>query len=33
VLGADGFQRLSDRIFDLEHLKNVRELRPLIQRG
>jgi 2-methylcitrate dehydratase PrpD len=27
------FQKLSDRIFDLEHLKNVRELRPLIQRG
>jgi len=33
VLGASGFQKLSDRIFDLEHLKNVRELRPLLQRG
>ena len=33
VLGAAGFQKLSDRIFDLEHLKNVRELRPLLQRG
>jgi 2-methylcitrate dehydratase PrpD len=33
VLGAAGFQKLSDRIFDLDHLKNVRELRPLLQRG
>jgi hypothetical protein len=33
VLGAAGFQKLSDRIFDLEHVKNLRELRPLLQRG
>ena len=33
VLGAATFQKLSDRIFDLEHLKNVRELRPLLQRA
>jgi 2-methylcitrate dehydratase PrpD len=33
VLGPATFQKLADRIFDLEHLKNVRELRPLIQRA
>jgi 2-methylcitrate dehydratase PrpD len=33
VLGAATFGKLSDRIFDLEHLKSVRELRPLLQRG
>jgi hypothetical protein len=33
VLGASLPQKLADRIFDLEHLKNVRELRPLLQRG
>jgi 2-methylcitrate dehydratase PrpD len=32
VLGPAGFQKLADRVFDLEHLKNVRELRPLLQR-
>ena len=31
VLGAATFQKLADRIFDLEHLKNVRELRTLLQ--
>ncbi len=33
VLGAATFGKLVDRIFDLEHLKSVRELRPLLQRG
>ena len=33
VLGASGTQKLIDRIFDLERVKNVRELRPLLQRG
>ena len=33
VLGPATFQKLADRIFDLEHLKNVRDLRPLIQRA
>jgi len=33
VLGASGCQKLIDRIFDLERVKNVRELRPLLQRG
>ena len=31
VLGAATFGQLVDRIFDLEHMKNVRELRPLLQ--
>ena len=31
VLGADKFRRLSDRIFSLEGVKNVVELRPLLQ--
>ena len=31
VLGADKFQRLSDKIFALETVKNVTELRPLLQ--
>ena len=33
VLGASGTQKLIDRIFDLERVKNLRELRPLLQRG
>ena len=33
VLGAATFQKLADRVFDLEHVKNVRELRPLLQRA
>jgi 2-methylcitrate dehydratase PrpD len=32
VLGLQTFDRLVARIFDLEHLRSVRELRPLIQR-
>ena len=31
VLGATTFQKLADGIFDLERLKNVRDLRPLLQ--
>jgi len=31
VLGAEKFQRLSERIFALESVKNVAELRPLLQ--
>jgi 2-methylcitrate dehydratase PrpD len=31
VLGTATFQKLADRIFDLERLKNVRELRTLLQ--
>jgi 2-methylcitrate dehydratase PrpD len=33
VLGADKFQKLSDKIFALETVKNVAELRPLLQVG
>jgi 2-methylcitrate dehydratase PrpD len=33
VLGADKFQKLSDKIFALESVKNVTELRPLLQTG
>ena len=33
VLGAQTFDKLVDRIFDLEHLRSVRELRPLIQKA
>jgi 2-methylcitrate dehydratase PrpD len=33
VLGQQTFDRLAGRIFDLEHLRSVRELRPLIQRA
>jgi 2-methylcitrate dehydratase PrpD len=32
VLGAATFQRLSDTVFALETVKNVNELRPLIQK-
>ena len=33
VLGAQTFDKLVARIFDLEHLRSVRELRPLLQRA
>ena len=33
VLGAGGTTKLIDTIFNLESLKNVRDLRPLLQRG
>ncbi|HVZ19576.1 MAG TPA: MmgE/PrpD family protein [Vicinamibacterales bacterium] len=33
VLGAQTFDQLAARIFDLEHLRSVRELRPLIQKA
>ena len=33
VLGAPTFQRLSDTIFAIENVKNVNELRPLLQRA
>jgi 2-methylcitrate dehydratase PrpD len=33
VLGAAAFGKLADRIFDLERMKSVRELRPLLQRA
>lgn len=33
VLGAPTFQKLSDTVFALENVKNVNELRPLIQKG
>src|SRR5215468_6652296 len=33
ILGATTFDRLVERIFDLEHVKSVRELRPLLQRA
>jgi 2-methylcitrate dehydratase PrpD len=32
VLGGANCQKLIDRVFDLEHVKDVRELRPLLQR-
>jgi hypothetical protein len=31
VLGAATFQKLSDRIFAIETVKNINELRPLLQ--
>jgi 2-methylcitrate dehydratase PrpD len=31
VLGAAVFGKLAERIFDLEHMRSVRELRPLLQ--
>jgi 2-methylcitrate dehydratase PrpD len=33
VLGAQVFEKLVTRIFDLERLRSIRELRPLIQRA
>jgi 2-methylcitrate dehydratase PrpD len=33
VLGVQPFDKLVARIFDLEHLRSVRELRPLIQKA
>jgi len=33
VIGTQQFDKLAARIFDLEHLRSVRELRPLIQRS
>jgi hypothetical protein len=33
VLGAQKCSRLIERILDLDGLKNVRELRPLLQRA
>ena len=33
ILGAATFDKLVERIFDLEHMKSVRELRPLLQRS
>ena len=33
ILGAPTFDKLVERVFDLEHLKSVRELRPLLQRA
>ena len=32
VLGAATFQKLSDTVFALESVKNVNELRPLLQK-
>jgi 2-methylcitrate dehydratase PrpD len=32
VLGGATCQKLIDRVFDLEHVKDIRELRPLLQR-
>jgi hypothetical protein len=32
VLGAATCQKLIDRVFDLEHVKDIREFRPLLQR-
>jgi 2-methylcitrate dehydratase PrpD len=33
VLGAAATQKLIDRVFDLERVGNIRDLRPLLQRG
>jgi 2-methylcitrate dehydratase PrpD len=33
VLGQQTFDKLAARVFDLEHLRSVRELRPLIQKA
>jgi len=32
VLGNDACQKLTDKVFDLEHVKDIRDLRPLLQR-
>jgi 2-methylcitrate dehydratase PrpD len=32
LLGADKFQKLSEAIFGLENVKNIAQLRPLLQR-
>jgi 2-methylcitrate dehydratase PrpD len=32
VLGAATFTKLSDKIFDIENVKSILELRPLIQK-
>jgi 2-methylcitrate dehydratase PrpD len=33
VLGADAATKLIERVMNLEKVKNVREMRPLLQRG
>jgi hypothetical protein len=33
VLGAATFGKLADRVFNLEAMKSVRELRPLLQKA
>jgi hypothetical protein len=33
VLGTSTFQKLSDTVFALESVKNVSELRPLVQKS
>jgi hypothetical protein len=33
VLGADRCAKLIDKVFAIEKLKNIRELRPLLQRA
>ena len=33
VLGGTACQKLIDRVFGLEQVKNIVELRPLLQRG
>jgi len=33
VLGASKCQSLIDRVFDLENVRNVTQLRPLLQRS
>jgi hypothetical protein len=33
VLGAGNCQKLIDRVFEIEKVKNVVELRPLLQRA
>ncbi len=33
VLGAATFQKLSDKVFDIENMKSVLELRPLLQKA
>ncbi len=33
VLGPQTFDKLVERVFDLEHVRSVRELRPLVQRA
>ena len=33
VVGASGAAKLIQTVFEIENLKHVRELRPLLQRG
>jgi hypothetical protein len=33
VLGSATFTKLADKVFDIENVKSILELRPLLQKG